>query len=528
MRLTAATRTLSDPARLLALAQTELLDAPPDPILAGFTRLVTRLLGTPGALISLVAADRQFFAGALGVPEPWATRRETPLSYSFCRYVVQRGRPLMVADARQVPRLAASPVISDLGIVAYAGAPLVTPDGYVLGALCAIDPAPHTWSQADLACLQDLAAGVMATIQLRREQVRHQQTLAALQQAEAARDQFRDQLETAHLRTEALYQTARSLIESEPLAEVLQFVVDSTARVLPAEQVTAITLDLETHQVTHCVTGGPDPDPYEADFAELDAGLTGWVLRTGLPAISPKGRPDPRESLAVQARRAATNCGGVLVVPLTYRGQVLGTLTAANREDQPDFTVGDSALLTALAHQAAAAIAQAQRLQVAQHQAGTDELTGLANRREFLARATREVTRAQRLDRPLAFMLLDIDRFKTVNDTYGHPVGDTVLREVAARCQAGIRAIDLLGRIGGEEFAILLPETPLALATQVAERVRQAVANQPIATARGDLTVTISIGVAAGAGLDLPALLARADAALYAAKAGGRNCVVVV
>ncbi len=149
---------LDDPDRLTSLRRLALLDRPPVPAFARLTRLVTILLGVPVALVTLVEHDRQFFAGASGLAEPWASRRQTPLAHSFCRHVVATGAPLVVADARVHPLVRDNPAIAELGVVAYAGSPLVAPDGHALGSLCAIDDAPRDWAAADLALLADLAA----------------------------------------------------------------------------------------------------------------------------------------------------------------------------------------------------------------------------------------------------------------------------------------------------------------------------------------------------------------------------------
>jgi diguanylate cyclase (GGDEF)-like protein len=157
-----------------------------------------------------------------------------------------------------------------------------------------------------------------------------------------------------------------------------------------------------------------------------------------------------------------------------------------------------------------------------------DPLTGLANRRRLIAAGQEEHRRARRLDHPLAALMLDLDRFKRVNDRYGHGAGDDVLREVARRIQDAVREIDLPARYGGEEFAVLLPDTRLEKAQEVAERIRQAVGDAPIDTRRGALAVTVSAGVAVlGEQGDLAALIEAADGALYAAKAAGRNRVSV-
>ena len=164
-----------------------------------------------------------------------------------------------------------------------------------------------------------------------------------------------------------------------------------------------------------------------------------------------------------------------------------------------------------------------------QTMAERDALTGLANRRRLRAAGEQEYRRARRSGHPIAALMLDLDHFKRVNDRHGHGAGDDVLREVARRIRATVREIDVPARYGGEEFAVLLPETGLATAREVAERIRLAVMDDPIETRKGPLAVTLSAGVAAldphdG---DLGSLLEAADGALYQAKAAGRNRVAV-
>jgi diguanylate cyclase (GGDEF)-like protein len=156
-----------------------------------------------------------------------------------------------------------------------------------------------------------------------------------------------------------------------------------------------------------------------------------------------------------------------------------------------------------------------------------DALTGLPNRRAFEEDLAREAARAARTGAPLAVVVLDVDRFKAVNDAHGHAAGDAVLRAVAARAGAAVRAGDVLARVGGEEFAILLAGTDLARAVEAAERIRRALAAAPVEAAGRALRVTASFGCAAlGAGEAPQALVARADARLYEAKRDGRDRVV--
>ena len=160
-------------------------------------------------------------------------------------------------------------------------------------------------------------------------------------------------------------------------------------------------------------------------------------------------------------------------------------------------------------------------------QAQTDFLTGLANRRHFLALAQRELDRRKRYPQPLALAMLDLDHFKLVNDTHGHDTGDLVLQAFAETCRRLLRATDVVGRLGGEEFAILFPQTDAAQALEVGERLRAEIAAGGVARPQGlPIRYTVSLGIAAArdddANIDM--LLNRADAALYRAKADGRNC----
>jgi two-component system cell cycle response regulator len=160
----------------------------------------------------------------------------------------------------------------------------------------------------------------------------------------------------------------------------------------------------------------------------------------------------------------------------------------------------------------------------------TDQLTGLHNRRYMTGQLDSLVKRAGLGGDPVSALLIDIDHFKKINDTFGHDVGDEVLREFALRLASNVRAIDLPCRYGGEEFVVIMPDTALADALRIAERIRNHVAGSPFKVAQGQemLTVTISIGVSATAGeSDSPeALLKRADEGVYQAKASGRNAVV--
>ncbi|MEW8584369.1 MAG: GGDEF domain-containing protein, partial [Candidatus Thiodiazotropha sp.] len=165
-----------------------------------------------------------------------------------------------------------------------------------------------------------------------------------------------------------------------------------------------------------------------------------------------------------------------------------------------------------------------------QQYATTDDLTGLANRRELDKVALREFKRATRFSRHLSVLMMDLDHFKAVNDSYGHNVGDRVLRHVADICVAAIRGQDFLARYGGEEFTILLPETEIGSAALLAQRICDEIAAKPYRDGTQPISITISIGISEVEDNDddVHNLLYRADKALYEAKKRGRNRVVIL
>jgi two-component system cell cycle response regulator len=159
----------------------------------------------------------------------------------------------------------------------------------------------------------------------------------------------------------------------------------------------------------------------------------------------------------------------------------------------------------------------------------TDGLTGIPNKRYFQEALKRELARSGRHRRPLSAAVLDVDHFKKINDKYGHLAGDAVLREVCGRIKGVIRADEVFARIGGEEFAVLLPETALADAAKFAERVRKLVADQPVEVDKTPIPVTLSVGLSfteGDKGLTPEELIGRADKKLYEAKNAGRNRVM--
>ncbi|HET6922834.1 MAG TPA: sensor domain-containing diguanylate cyclase, partial [Anaeromyxobacteraceae bacterium] len=215
------------------------------------------------------------------------------------------------------------------------------------------------------------------------------------------------------------------------------------------------------------------------------------------------------------------------IFPLKAGEQVLGTLVlGARRREAYDREAVRQLEVVAL--QAADAILRARLFAETEKLATTDGLTGLANHRTFQARLDEHLLASRRYGKRLALILCDVDHFKSVNDTYGHPVGDQVLRGMARALQKEARATDLVARYGGEEFAVIMPETDSAGGRVIAERIREKVGALAFATELGQLRVTISLGLATfpDDGRRKAELVELADACLYQAKRSGRNRTV--
>jgi diguanylate cyclase (GGDEF)-like protein len=228
----------------------------------------------------------------------------------------------------------------------------------------------------------------------------------------------------------------------------------------------------------------------------------------------------------LQPTETEPSTGDILAVPLRSMGTVIGVLALYDRNDGRPFDAADEDALGTLAGQASIAIDNVQLHQEAQRLSTTDALTGLWNFRYLSMSLAREIERSTRFDRPLAVLMLDLDHFKSVNDTHGHPRGDTVLRELAHRVQEQIREVDTFARYGGEEFVVVLPETTVEGAAQLAERICVAVHREPFRhDGEEPLDVTVSIGGAAFPehGSSPATLMRAADKALYVAKAEGRD-----
>ncbi len=259
------------------------------------------------------------------------------------------------------------------------------------------------------------------------------------------------------------------------------------------------------------------------------------ALMTLKQGIEPVWEAIERQRIIIRHRVVYAHAGeitsipSVLGAPVVAGDRMLGVLAVYHLHDHCHFSERDGAMLEIVGRQTGIAITNAQLFTETQRLATTDQLTGLFNRYHFFALALRELERARRYRHDVALLIIDVDHFKTINDTYGHVVGDTVLRRIAEHMRRELRDADILARFGGEEFIALLPETNLTGALRVAGRLRATIEANPVLLNGRIIRVTISVGCAslhpATRDEHLDTLIQRADRALYTAKSGGRNQV---
>jgi diguanylate cyclase (GGDEF)-like protein len=271
------------------------------------------------------------------------------------------------------------------------------------------------------------------------------------------------------------------------------------------------------------LTAGHDAAAPRAVAAES---LVGGVCREGLPQLWEDARRLDSGTLLFGPGERPRTIGSLGVVPITGHGRVLGALVLES-DEAGALTAQALRAVRLLVGLASVSIETLDDFEAAERRAHTDQLTGLPNRRAFDAQFGAALDRADRYGEPVAVIMCDVDRFKGVNDTHGHQVGDRVLQTVGAALKLGVRAVDSCARLGGEEFVVLLPRTGRAGALELAERLRRAVEARAIRVDGRELRVTASFGVAV-----FPTsvtarddLLPAADRALYQAKRDGRNCV---
>jgi diguanylate cyclase (GGDEF)-like protein len=328
---------------------------------------------------------------------------------------------------------------------------------------------------------------------------------------------------------ELFYGAIELLNRTSKTREVLDAAIDVAARIVQLE-FGAVTLfepeeGRRPHRIVKAVTPSPagwKPSELEGRQFSAHTGLVAWAIRHGTSLPGPGERID--KTKIFDDLTSLKGLGAVRVFPLKSGEKVLGTLVVGSRRREA-FDGEAARQLEVIAMQVADALLRARLFEQTERLASTDGLTGVQNHRTFQARLDEQLAIAQRYGKRLSVVLCDVDRFKSVNDTHGHPVGDQVLKGVARIISGEARATDVVARYGGEEFAVVMPETDGAGALVIAERIRTRLEEAVFPTELGPLRVTLSLGVATfpDDGKEKARLVEVADACLYHAKHSGRN-----
>jgi diguanylate cyclase (GGDEF)-like protein/PAS domain S-box-containing protein len=337
-------------------------------------------------------------------------------------------------------------------------------------------------------------------------------------------EQERDQ----HLLAESLRDTAITLNTSLKLDDVLDVILGNIGKLVPYDAAMVSIIDGDTIRKIR-YSSNPHIKTHRLSIGNMQANLLNVpILKTLIQSKRPFLVPDLQadDRWQVVAIPDMQRIRSMLCAPIEIEENVAGIINLVS--GTPDFfTEIHSERIVAFANQAAVAIKNAQLYEHAQRLSVTDPLTGLFNMRYFRDFAGLEFERVKRYARTLSVAMVDVDHFKSINDRFGHAVGDRALHEIAMRIKTSIRSVDVVARYGGEEFVFIMPETPLDEAMMVAERVRQNVAETHVESNDAVFSVTLSIGVAElkKEMKDLDELIRLADKSLYAAKAKGRNRV---
>lgn len=482
--------------REIALTINSVLDH--EKVLHHVVRLSTELVNADGGALSLVADHGNWFAKpyTYRLPDVFSkdeVSRQARLGWS----IMEAGEPALISDYQHHP--SAIPLLKQAGVASLMAFPLtVGRERFGILALYMLNTT-RRFTQRDLELVEIVAR--QASIALQNIRLYD----AVKRRAEEA---------------ETLRRSGAAVAATLNQEEAIDRILEQLALVVPYD---SASVQLLRGQYLEIVGGRGFQDPSAViglRFSIDSDSPSAQVYRQRQPLVL----GDAPSSYDVFRNPPHNHIRSWLGVPLIFHDRFLGKLAIDSREPF-HFSEHHVRLASAFADQVAIALENARLFAEAQLLATTDPLTGLWNRRHFFTLARQQFEQSRRYDRMLSVMMMDIDHFKTINDTFGHAIGDQVLRTVARWCYAHMREVDVIGRYGGEEFAMALPETGLAEALVVAERLRDAIGRLTVETERGPVTVSASFGVASigPSTPDLDALLNQADVALYMSKKAGRN-----
>jgi two-component system cell cycle response regulator len=324
----------------------------------------------------------------------------------------------------------------------------------------------------------------------------------------------------------ALYGMAHRFSDKLRPAAVLGVLADAAQRIVGCERLSLSVVDTGAEKARIIIARGLHAAPMEDHEFSLTTGLVGWVARHRRPLLIPDLTKRRRRIPVYSVEMEWLDVRSFLGVPLIVEDRCIGVLGMEHRAPG-FFTDSMSEVVSLIVAQASVAVNRAELYEEMEKMAIHDGLTGLLNHRRFGEVFELEIERSRRSGKPVTLLMLDLDHFKVLNDRFGHPAGDAVLREIATILRECVRTVDSLARYGGEEFAIVLVETDLSHGLKIAERIRGRIEARSFLSNETIMTTSASIGVATFPrdAQDGESLIACADRALYLAKHLGRNQV---
>ncbi len=322
-----------------------------------------------------------------------------------------------------------------------------------------------------------------------------------------------------------IVKTANSILEPR---KVIELVVEKIRQLIPSEAWSLLMVDEEKQELVFEAAIGAKGREVQGLRPKIGEGVAGWVAEKGKPAIVNDASSDPRFSAYVDAK-TSFETRSILCAPLVSRGRTIGVLEILNKKGGP-FTRRDLELVLTLVEPCAIAIENAILFQRTEQLTITDDLTRLFNSRDPNLYLGREIKRCKRHGIPLSVIFLDLDGFKGINDQYGHLAGSGTLTEVGGILALGVRESDILARYGGDEFVVVLPETPASGALVIAERLRRSIEEHRFLEPQGIAArISASFGIATypDHALTPEGLIQKADQAMYRVKEREKNGIEV-
>jgi two-component system, cell cycle response regulator len=453
------------------------------------------------ALLWMDSDDKQLRVKELRSQCDVVTEKPIAVGEGLLGAIVKRGEPLVLQKLKP-GHTGLVYYDGKVDVTDFAGVP-VREGKHLRGVLVAdrIDGRP--FEDADIAVLTTISDEIVRAVQVER---------------------IFSEMDREKYQKERFYEASREFNKARTVEEVSNKTLFAARRVAQAE-LTAVAVATEREGRLRIVavewTGKSDLSPWLGKEFAAEEGLCGAAIKARHPLPHGTARA---QSQHVFGPNIELPLPAVKVVPLVWQDRGVGALVLAGQRG--DFLpAGVLDMLKVIADHAAIAVANAQMYEHMERMATTDGLTGLTNHRTFQEMFDGHIARAERYSRKLSVILTDIDHFKSINDTYGHPVGDKVLKRVAAILQQQARRTDVVARYGGEEFAVLMEETDRSGARIIAERIRKAIEAETFHADSGSFKATVSLGIATfpeDAGVKAK-LTEAADQALYAAKREGRN-----